>query len=181
MQISELTKSTMQYPLHEKIGDPDLFVGRKEEFESFHEWIEKMPRLMAQSRVLLARRKSGKTALVQRLFNQLWSANGRVIPFYFSIPETAIWYPAFALMYYRTFATQYISFLERDSELMQYPLEMAEIRAYGEANSISCGTQPIAHPIAWPLSKNEISWSSSTNFNIYPTRFTRAKTSLVIH
>ena len=137
MQISELTKSTMQYPLHEKIGDPDLFVGRKEEFESFHEWIEKMPRLMAQSRVLLARRKSGKTALVQRLFNQLWSANGRVIPFYFSIPETAIWYPAFALMYYRTFATQYISFLERDSELMQYPLEMAEIRAYGEANSIS--------------------------------------------
>ena len=137
MQISELTKETMQYPLQEKIGDPDIFVGRGEEFKIFHEWIDWIPKRAAQSRVLLARRKSGKTAFVQRLFNQLWSANGEIVPFYFSIPETAIWYPSFVLMYYRTFATQYISFLERDPELVDGLLEMEEIKAYGGENSIS--------------------------------------------
>jgi len=136
MQISQLTQEAMQYPLREKIGDPDLFVGRGEALKNFYDWIERMPRFLSQSRVLLARRKSGKTAFVQRLFNQLWSANGKVIPFYFSIPETAIWYPSFALMYYRTFATQYISFLERDPQLVRKLLEMEEIKAYGEAKSI---------------------------------------------
>jgi hypothetical protein len=127
----------MQYPLREKIGDPSLFVGREREFNNFHKWLAGMPRLLSQSRALLGRRKSGKTAFVQRLYNQLWSANGPVIPFYFSVPETAIWYPDFVLLYYRTFATQYISFLERDPTLVQNPLELEEIRAYAAAHNIS--------------------------------------------
>jgi hypothetical protein len=28
----------MQYPLPETIGNPELFVGREEEFESLNEW-----------------------------------------------------------------------------------------------------------------------------------------------
>jgi len=127
----------MQYPLREKIGDPSLFVGREREFNNFHKWLAGMPRLLSQSRALLGRRKSGKTAFVQRLYNQLWSANGPVIPFYFSVPETAIWYPDFVLLYYRTFATQYIAFLERDPTLVQNPLELEEIRAYAAAHNIS--------------------------------------------
>lgn len=136
-QSLQISESAMQYPLREKIGAPSLFVGRKREMQEFHQWIARMPDLLSQSRALLGRRKSGKTAFVQRLFNQLWSANGAVIPFFFSIPETAVWYPDFVLMYYRTFATQYISFLERDSLLVRTPLEMEEIRAYAEAQGIS--------------------------------------------
>ena len=30
----------------------------------------------------MGHKKSGKTAFVQRLFNQIWSANGPVVPFY---------------------------------------------------------------------------------------------------
>ena len=33
----------MQYPLPETIGNPDLFVGREEEFEYLNEWLERIP------------------------------------------------------------------------------------------------------------------------------------------
>ena len=75
-------EAEMQYPLKEKIGKPDLLVGRKEEFAEFQHWISDIPEENSKSRVILARRKSGKTSFVQRLFNQLWSANGQVIPFF---------------------------------------------------------------------------------------------------
>ncbi|MBV7336683.1 hypothetical protein KFU94_52325 [Chloroflexi bacterium TSY] len=127
----------MQYPLKEKIGDPDLLVGREKEFAHFHKWIAGMPRELSKSRAILGRRKSGKTTFVQRLFNEIWSANGQVIPFFYSIPEHKVWYPDFAVSYYCTFATQYISFLERDAAMMRDELlTLEQIKAYGEANSI---------------------------------------------
>ncbi len=72
----------MKYPLPETIGNPELLVGREEEFDDFYKWIDGMPDMLSMSRVILARRKSGKTSMVQRIFNKLWSDNGPVIPFY---------------------------------------------------------------------------------------------------
>ncbi len=123
----------MDYPLKEKIGHPSLLVGRKYEFESFGVWLDNIPKNLSKSRVILARRKSGKTVFVQRIFNQLWSANGDVIPFYFDIPDKKIWYPNFAEEYFTRFASHYISFLERDPALVREPLTLEEIRDYGEA------------------------------------------------
>ncbi len=127
----------MQYPLIEKIGHPDLLVGRSKEFDFFGKWIAKMPKRLSKSHVILARRKSGKTAFIQRLFNQLWSANGQVIPFYYNVKERRIWYPEFAKDYYCIFASQYISFLERDEQLVNNSLTLEEIREYGLAKSVT--------------------------------------------
>ena len=126
----------MQYPLEEKIGDPALFVGREREMREYHKWLAYIPKRLAQSRVILARRKSGKTAFVQRIFNQLWSANGPVIPFYFNVADLDVWLLTFAVQYFCTFASQYISFLERDPHLVRNPLSLAEIREYGLAHSV---------------------------------------------
>jgi len=126
----------MQYPLQEKIGNPDLFVGREKEFRNFGKWLAYIPKKLSKSRVILARRKSGKTAFVQRIFNQLWSENGAVIPFYLDIAESKIWYPHFAVKYYRAFASQYISFLEREEKFVSQPLSLEEIREYGLSKSI---------------------------------------------
>ncbi len=126
----------MRYPLREKIGAPELLVGREKEFENLGKWIGNIPKCLSGSRVILARRKSGKTAIVQRLFNRLWSENGRVIPFYFDIAENKIWLPHFAIKYYRAFATQYISFLERDEMLAGKRLPLEKIREYGVAKSV---------------------------------------------
>jgi len=126
----------MRYPLQEKIGNPELLVGREKEFEEMDKWINLIPKKLAGSRVILARRKSGKTVIVQRVFNRLWSENGDVIPFYFDIAENKIWYPMFAIDYYRAFASQYISFLERDETLVGKPLSLKKIREYGVSKSI---------------------------------------------
>jgi len=126
----------MQYPLEEKIGDPDLLVGRDREFEKFGKWIANIPKKLSKSRVILARRKSGKTSFVQRIFNQIWSENGKVIPFYLDIAESKVWYPDFAVIYYCTFASQYISFLERNEAFVRETLSLEEIREYGLSKSI---------------------------------------------
>jgi len=126
----------MQYPLKEKIGPPDLLVGRVEEFARFHKWLNGIPRTISKSRVILARRKSGKTAFVQRIFNQLWSQNGKVIPFYLDIADQNIWYPTFAINYFCAFASQYISFLERDEDLVSQVRTLEQIRDYGASKGI---------------------------------------------
>ena len=77
----------MQYPLPERIGDPDLLVGRVKEFNLLEKWIDNIPKQLSKSRVILARRKSGKTAIVQRIFNMLWNVDKGVIPFYYNISE----------------------------------------------------------------------------------------------
>ncbi len=126
----------MQYPLPESIGPPDLLVGRKKEFDDFHKWIGRIPMRLSKSRAILARRKSGKTAFLQRIFNELWSENGQVIPFYINIGERKIWLPYFAMEYYCAFASQYISFLERDPALIRKSLTLDEIREYGVSKSM---------------------------------------------
>ena len=126
----------MQYPLPEIIGNPDLLVGREKEFGLLGRWISRIPDRLSKSRAILARRKSGKTAIVQRIFNQLWSENGQVIPFYISIPERKVWFPNFAVGYYCAFASQYISFLERDQTPVDFPLTMEQIREYGRSKSL---------------------------------------------
>jgi len=126
----------MKYPLEERIGEPDLFVGRQEELARFEHWIKLIPKKRAKSRVILARRKSGKTVFMQRLFNQIWSENGLTIPFYINIQEVKIWFQDLAIKYYQTFASHCISFLERDERLVMNILSLKKIREYGKANDI---------------------------------------------
>ncbi|TGO02056.1 hypothetical protein PN36_31275 [Candidatus Thiomargarita nelsonii] len=126
----------MQYPLIEKIGNPELLVGREKEFRIIDKWLSLIPNRMSKSKVIVARRKSGKTVFVQRIFNKLWSdPNLGVIPFYFDIAENQAWYPDFAIDYYCSFASQYIAFIQRDEQLVNKPLSLKKIREYGLANS----------------------------------------------
>jgi hypothetical protein len=112
-------------------------VGREKEFRLFNKWLLNISKRLSKSRVILARRKSGKTTFVQRIFNRLWSENGAVIPFYFSFEENKIWYPELAIKYYCAFASQYIAFLERQPKWINAPLSLEEIKEYGVTNANS--------------------------------------------
>ena len=127
----------MQYLLTEKIGEPELLIGREKEFKHFGKWIKNIPKRLSKSRVIIARRKSGKTSFVQRIFNQLWTENKQVIPFYFDFGENKMWYPNLAIKYYRAFASQYISFITRNPKLVKYPLSLEQIREFGVSKSIT--------------------------------------------
>ncbi|MDM8522023.1 hypothetical protein QUF80_01525, partial [Desulfococcaceae bacterium HSG8] len=57
--------------------------------------------------------KSGKTAIMQRMFNILWNRNSSVVPFYFEVQDQDTWLLHFSDDYIRTFLSQYLSFLTR--------------------------------------------------------------------
>ncbi len=70
----------MDYALEERIGNTDLFTGRKEELTFYLKWINDIKERKSQSTAMLARRKMGKTALMERLFNITFYKNDGVIP-----------------------------------------------------------------------------------------------------
>ncbi|MCP4149727.1 MAG: hypothetical protein GY757_18420, partial [bacterium] len=72
----------------------------------------------SQSSVILARRKMGKTALMQRLFNITFYKNDIVIPFYYEIRESAMWAVDFCKDFFLTFIYQYIAFKTRKPEYL---------------------------------------------------------------
>ncbi|MCP4688339.1 MAG: hypothetical protein GY859_09820 [Desulfobacterales bacterium] len=110
----------MEYWIKEKIGPPELFTGRKKELVWFLNWIQKIKLEMSQSAALLSRRKTGKTALMQRLYNITFHKNDIVIPFYFEIKETKQWFVDFSVQYFLTFIYQYIAFKTRKREYISY-------------------------------------------------------------
>ena len=108
----------MDYALEERIGDPYLFTGRKEELDYFLKWIDEIKERKSQSTAVLARRKMGKTALMERLFNITFFKNDGVIPFYYEIKEKKIWIVDFCRDFFLTFIYHYIAFKTRKKEYL---------------------------------------------------------------
>ena len=108
----------MEYAREERIGNPDLFTGRKEELAYFLKWINDIKERKSQSTALMARRKMGKTAILERLFNITFYKNDGVIPFYYEIKERKIWIVDFCFDFFLTFIYQYIAFKSRKTDYL---------------------------------------------------------------
>ncbi|UCH95971.1 MAG: hypothetical protein JSV88_03750, partial [Candidatus Aminicenantes bacterium] len=108
----------MDYALKERIGKPELFTGRKEELAYFLKWITDIKEEKSQSTAILARRKMGKTAILERLFNITFYKNDGVIPFYYEIKERKIWIVDFCIDFFLTFIYQYIAFKTRKTDYL---------------------------------------------------------------
>jgi hypothetical protein len=109
----------MDYALEERIGNPDLFTGRNEEMEYFLKWINRIKERKSQSTALLARRKMGKTAILERLFNITFYKNDGVIPFYYEMKENKMWVVDFCVQFFLSFIYQYIAFKTRKPEYLK--------------------------------------------------------------
>ncbi|HLP46400.1 MAG TPA: hypothetical protein VK469_10650 [Candidatus Kapabacteria bacterium] len=109
----------MEYALKERIGNPDLFTGRKKELAYYLKWINDIKEEKSQSSALLARRKMGKTALLERLFNITFYKNDGVIPFYYEIKENKMWVGDFCIDFFITFVFQYIAFKTRNKQYLR--------------------------------------------------------------
>ncbi|MCP4398836.1 MAG: hypothetical protein GY801_16250, partial [bacterium] len=82
----------MRIYLTEKIGNPELFTGRRNELTFFLEWCEGVKGQCCKSSAILSRRKTVKTELLQRLYNILFDRNDpQLIPFYFEVEEGPKW------------------------------------------------------------------------------------------
>jgi hypothetical protein len=109
----------MDYALEERIGNPDLFTGRKAELDYFLKWISNIKERKSMSTAVLARRKMGKTAIMERLFNITFYKNDGVIPFYYEVKETKMWVVDFCVQFFLCFIYQYIAFKTRKSEYLK--------------------------------------------------------------
>src|SRR6056297_2639521 len=117
----------IEYALPEKIGNPELFVGRKQEFDFFlGDWYMNLEGNFPQNQAILSRRKKGKSSFMQRLFNILWSAGGekkpgdlQVIPFYYSIRDSEQSLKHFALDFFVQLICQYMSYYTRNKEFLR--------------------------------------------------------------
>jgi len=108
----------MDYALKERIGKPELFTGRKEELAYFLKWINDIKDEKSQSTAVMARRKMGKTAIMERLFNITFFKNDGVIPFYYEIKENDVWVVDFCQDFFLTFIYQYIAFKTRQTQYL---------------------------------------------------------------
>ena len=106
----------MRTYLKEKIGNPELFTGRKRELTFYLHWIKRIKQESSQSSAILSRRKTGKTALLQRLYNLTFEKNMGVIPFYYEVKEVDQWAVDFCQNFFLTFLFQYIAFTTRNGE-----------------------------------------------------------------
>ncbi len=104
----------MKIYLKEKIGNPNLFTGRKRELEELLAWVEKIKKELSPSRALMSRRKTGKTALLQRLYNTVFAADDGVVPFYYEVKEENWWAIDFCQDFFVRFILQYIAFKSRN-------------------------------------------------------------------
>jgi len=122
---------TITYALPEQIGNTALFVGRKKEFDYFlGDWYYYLQNNMAQSQAIVARRKKGKTAFLQRLFNIFWSnPEGGIIPFYYSIKDMDTTLSEFSKSFFATFASHYLSYTRRNPEYIRTPHTFESLEA----------------------------------------------------
>lgn len=111
----------MQVFLKEKIGNSELFTGRKKELTDYLNWIDRIKREISMSTAILSRRKTGKTALLQRLYNVTFEKNAGVIPFYYEIKEGKKWVVEFCQEFFLTFIYQYIAFHARSPKYIEFP------------------------------------------------------------
>lgn len=111
--------------MKEEIGNPDYFVGRKKEMDFFLTWCERAKQEGSKSRAVLARRKKGKTAILQRLYNILYSKNDpMLVPFYFRVRERKFSTEGFAVLYYSAFLCQFLGFQLRNTKLVKKVLAL---------------------------------------------------------
>ncbi|MBF0120230.1 MAG: hypothetical protein HQK79_15450 [Desulfobacterales bacterium] len=106
----------MKMYLKEKIGDPILFTGRKKELSYFLKWIDGIKKGLSKSTAILSRRKTGKTAVLQRLYNITFDNNNGIIPFYYEVKEGNKWAIDFCRDFFLTFLYQYLAYKTRKSE-----------------------------------------------------------------
>ena len=72
-------------PLEDLAGD--LFVDRLEELALFWQWGAHVPHPIRNSWALIGRRRTGKTALLIKLFNRLFWEQEQVLPVFISFAQ----------------------------------------------------------------------------------------------
>lgn len=126
--------------VREEIGSPDLFVGRQRELDHLLDWLGLAKKNLSKPMALLARRRMGKTALVQRFFNVLYTRNdSEIVPVYFRIPEKRYHLRDFSDLFYRTLLSHYFAFQTRQTEFIENPADLSQLKELAREDAAILG------------------------------------------
>ncbi|MCP4112771.1 MAG: hypothetical protein GY749_45790 [Desulfobacteraceae bacterium] len=77
----------IEFAIKERVGEPKNFIGRTGELEFLYTWADNIRKLISRSIAFLGRRKIGKSLVLERLYNVIYSENKGLIPFYYEFTE----------------------------------------------------------------------------------------------
>ena len=120
-------------PLEDVVGD--LFVDRHYELDMFWKWATSIPRRMGNSYVLVGRRRTGKTAILVKLFNRLFYEQEAVLPVYISFArylnrQRPIDSYEFVREYLAGYVGSYLAFRHRAPTVMYERRNLARLRRF---------------------------------------------------
>lgn len=122
-------------PLEESAGE--WFVNRKEELDRYWKWATRFPNRIKGSEALIGLRRTGKTAILHKLFNRLFYEQDRMMPIYISFaryvnrPEPIDAYE-FAKEYFSGFIRSYLAFRYRRPEFHVDKTKLDELRGFAK-------------------------------------------------
>jgi hypothetical protein len=77
----------IEFAIKERVGKPQNFIGRIKEIEFLYKWADNIRNEISRSIAFLGRRKIGKSLILERLYNIIYSENKGLIPFYYEFTE----------------------------------------------------------------------------------------------
>jgi len=116
----------MKKPLFELINEQE-FTNRTEELEYFWKIAMKAKKNMGSSHALIGRKGLGKTAILMRLYNDLFTKQDEVVPFFLTFAkykQERLSITKFNEYYFMTVMKQYIAFRLRKPEMVVDSIDM---------------------------------------------------------
>jgi|GEM_PF-1066755 len=104
----------VEFAIEERIGDPAILIGRTGELEFLYNWAGNIRKKISRSIAFLGRRKIGKSLILERLYNILYSERKGVIPFYYEFREGARSGQEFYIDFAIRFYMQVVGYYTRD-------------------------------------------------------------------
>ncbi|MDM8532208.1 hypothetical protein QUF63_13630 [Anaerolineales bacterium HSG25] len=104
----------IEFAIKERVGEPQDFIGRVEELEYLYSWATRVKRGISRSVAFLGRRKVGKSLILERLYNILYSEQKGLIPFYYEFIEGKRSGKEFYLDFNLRFYMQVVGYYTRD-------------------------------------------------------------------
>ena len=122
-------------PLEDMVGE--LFVNRYEEFDFFLNWATRIYNPANGSVALIGRRRTGKTAILVKLFNHLFYEQKKVLPIYISFARYAsrqkvITSYEFAREYLTGYMGSYLAFFYQRPDLLRARSSLEDWRRFAE-------------------------------------------------
>lgn len=119
----------IEFAIEERVGEPENFIGRVEEMEYLHQWAGNIRRRFSRSIAFLGRRKVGKSLMLERLYNVLYSEHNGLIPFYYEFREGERSAKDFYLDFIIRFYMQVFGYYTRNVEIIRKAVDTkAEIK-----------------------------------------------------